>query len=490
MGDMPRHALRALFVCLASVYLLTAGGHVYSGDGHSIYQTTRALVERGELSIDGEDYVYGATGPDGEFFSKFGIGQSLVAAPLYMVARQAVSVLGAQGMGAFAGKSPSDLCLPITYTLNQFVTAGVVVAFCAVLIGLGFALSSALITGLVLGLTTTLWPYSGYFLSEPLLALCLVLGLLFLLKHSRTGTPSTALAAGAFAGFACLVKLSAVVALPAYLVYVMLKLQPGRRLRAVALFVAPVGMALLSLLALNQLRFGGPFETGYVKDGGLFSGDPLRGMAGQLISPGKSVFLFSPPLLAALFWTRAAFRRFLPEAVFCAAVCLAFVVLHGSYHSWMGGYAWGPRYLVAVVPFAFFPVACGLDRLLRSGAGRALWAGLILLAAAGFCVQLLGVLGNYHDYDAIYLAEVMPDFAGDSWELMSWSLQRSHLAASLYLVQHGHLDLWLVTFSGEGVPMKLLLPALLLLCGTLLVSLRALWRALAAPRPGRMEACP
>lgn len=487
---MPRRALWALFFCLASVYLLTAGGHVYSGDGHSLYQTTRALVERGELSLEEQVYVYGATGPDGEFYSKFGVGQSLVAAPLYLVAQQIVTLLGAQDMGAFAGKSASDLCLPITYTLNQFVTAGVVVAFCVVLLQLGFALSSALIAGLALGLTTTLWPYSGYFLSEPLLALCLVLGLLFLLKHSHTGSAGQVLAAGAFAGFACLVKLSAVVALPAYLAYLILKVPAGRRLRAMVMFAAPVGMALITLLALNQLRFGAPFETGYVKDGGLFGGDPLEGMAGQLISPGKSVFLFSPPLLAALFWTRAAFRRFLPEALFCAWVCLAFVVLHGSYHSWMGGYAWGPRYLVAVVPFAFFPVACGLDRLLRAGAGKALWSGLALLAVAGFCVQLLGVLGNYHDYDSVYLAEVMPGFAGNSWELMSWSLQRSHLAASFYLVQHGHFDLWLVNFYGEGVPLKVLLPAALLLCGMLLMSVRVLSRTLVAPRPETKEASP
>ena len=489
-GVRPRRALWVLFVFLASVYLLTAGGHVYSGDGHSIYQTTRALVERGELSLDGEAYVYGATGPDGEFYSKFGIGQSIVAAPLYMVARQVVSSLGSQGLGAFEGKSASDLCLPITYTLNQFVTAGVVVALCVVLLELGLALSSALLSGLVLGLTTTLWPYSGYFLSEPLLALCLVLGLVFLLKHSRWGSPGLALAAGVFAGFACLVKLSAVVALPGFLAYLMLKVQVGRRLRATALFSAPVGMALLTLLALNQLRFGGPFETGYVKDGGLFSGAPLEGMAGQLISPGKSVFLFSPPLLAALFWTRATFRRFFPEALCCAWVCLAFLVLHGSYHSWMGGYAWGPRYLVAVVPFAFFPVACGLDRLLRSGAGRTLWSWLALLAAAGLCVQLLGVLGNYHDYDSVYLAEVMPGFAGNAWELMSWSLQRSHLASSFFLLQHGTLDIWLVNFYGEGVPLKILLPPALLLCGTLVVSLRAVLKSLAAPRPETREGSP
>ena len=110
-----------------------------------------------------------------------------------------------------------------------------------------------------------------------------------------------------------------------------------------------------------------------------------------------------------------------------------------------------------------------------------------MLAAAGLCVQLLGVLGNYHDYGSVYLAEVMPGFAGDAWELMSWSLQRSHLASSLYLLRHGSFDLWLVNFYGEGVPLKILLPPALLLCGTLLLSLRALVRALSRALAAR---CP
>ncbi|MBI4878371.1 MAG: phospholipid carrier-dependent glycosyltransferase [Planctomycetes bacterium] len=478
-------ALLGLFAFLAALFLLTGGGHVYSGDGHTIYQTTRAMVERGELAIDPGDYVYGARGPEGKFYGKFGIGQSVAAIPFYLAAKGAAAAMKSLGSEALARKSESDLCLPVTYTLNQFVTAAAVAVFCAILLALGFSLRGALLSGLALGLSTTLWPYAKYFLSEPLLMLCLLLAFLAALRHCRGGGALSAAAAGLFLGCACLVKISGIVALPVFLIYLAQRAGKGRRARAAVLFCLPVAAALGVFLYLNYIRFGGPFETGYAREGGLFSTAILEGVRGQLLSPGKSVFLFSPLLAAAVLLLFTAARRFFPETLFCALLFLAFLFFHGAYHAWQGGYCWGPRYLVAVVPFAFFPVALGIERAAAargfiSGVLRALLLPLFFL---GLAVQLLGVLANYHDYDSIFLKEVEPGFTGSSWDLMSWSFERSHLAANAYLLRDGSFDLWFVHFWREGIPPAILLATVLLLVLALLLGARAVRSGLAGAPP-------
>lgn len=47
-----RRTVLRLVVWVFGLYALTMAGRVVSGDGETMFQTTRAVVERGQLSID------------------------------------------------------------------------------------------------------------------------------------------------------------------------------------------------------------------------------------------------------------------------------------------------------------------------------------------------------------------------------------------------------------------------------------------------------
>ena len=64
---------------------------------------------------------------------------------------------------------------------------------------------------------------------------------------------------------------------------------------------SPILVAILLVGAYNAVRFGSPAETGYGETAQAFTTPLYIGLYGLLLSPGKSVFLYAPILLAAIF---------------------------------------------------------------------------------------------------------------------------------------------------------------------------------------------
>ncbi|HWR58738.1 MAG TPA: hypothetical protein VN328_07610, partial [Thermodesulfovibrionales bacterium] len=75
-----------LFLFFISVFFLTSSSsNVYDTDAASArYETTKALVERHDLSIPGG---HGVMGPDGRNYSCYGIGWPALAAPVYLIGK-------------------------------------------------------------------------------------------------------------------------------------------------------------------------------------------------------------------------------------------------------------------------------------------------------------------------------------------------------------------------------------------------------------------
>ena len=95
----------------------------------------------------------------------------------------------------------------------------------------------------------------------------------------------------------------------------------------------------------NQYRFGSVLKTGYGSEG--FSTPFIHGAAGLLFSPQKSILLFAPIVILVVLgsfrlWT--AGNRFV--VVLTLTNLLVFFVLSATWHSWQGGWSWGPRLLL------------------------------------------------------------------------------------------------------------------------------------------------
>ncbi len=148
-----------------------------------------------------------------------------------------------------------------------------------------------------------------------------------------------------------------------------------------------VGVALA--LDYNYLRFGSVLESAKWGSGGnrhlaLF-GNPLAGLLTLLVSPGKSIVLYCPPIALGFAGIRQLWQH-KPQMGFTIVATSIVLALFLSTIAFAGGaWCWGPRYLVPLVPlwalaFPFAPIR------------RRHWKNLALgIVVAGFAVQFLGV---------------------------------------------------------------------------------------------------
>ena len=169
---------------------------------------------------------------------------------------------------------------------------------------------------------------------------------------------------------------------------------PPKLVRRALLAGSPVLAALAVWCGYNFIRFGTPFYTGYAVAGNeaMGFGSPIRdGVIGLLLSPGASVFLYSPIVLlgaVALLHRRSVDLR---TAVFFASYIIVFVLFYATIGNWLGGRSYGPRYLVPLMPFCCIALAAWFARLKSGQARRA----TVILVALSATVQLPGVVVDY-----------------------------------------------------------------------------------------------
>ncbi|MGH2354510.1 MAG: phospholipid carrier-dependent glycosyltransferase, partial [Chloroflexota bacterium] len=443
--DADRRCLAWLWLFLLAVYLLTMAGRLVSGDGETMYLTTKALLTRGELAIEARAET--AEGREGRAYSKYGLGQSVAQAPFFVAGHAVGTLFGA------TDDRPTRFAVGMT---NSVVTATLAGVFWLLLRQLGSGRGAATVASLVLGLATLAWPYARADFAEPLQATMLLLALYGLVRWRRQPTLAWAALTGAAAGAAVLTKVASVILLPPLGLYFAVALwerfgkpnPPRGRPSALRAFTrlpgagrgtpadgSPVGVTrsparqrptwadLLAQVppfpvekgarglgplphlaaaalpfalcvafqaALNVYRFGSVAEFGYGDEPATgFTTPVLEGIGNLLFSSGKGLFFFAPPIVLGLAMLPQLARRYALEAAVVALIFLSELLYYARWWAWHGDWCWGPRYLVVTVPFLMVGWGTLLSAwrqsplLLRAGAG--------LLAGAGFGVSLLGV---------------------------------------------------------------------------------------------------
>jgi hypothetical protein len=398
-----------LFLFFVAFYLLTASGRIDSGDGETVYQVTRSIVEgRGGAiptpppeervhdpfgrELPPEEAIglggYGAWGRDGLYYGSTGLGHSLIALPLYL--------LGMWSRGLDAG----FLTRFAVALLNPLVTAASCAALFALVCLLGFQRRVAIALALLYGVGTMAWPYAKGFFGEPLAALFLLLPAGALLRFRQSGNRPWLLVAGIGLAIAIVVKVNAVITLPAFALYLFVTQWTdgsGERIWSrwgdwLALLL-PVFAGIGLVGAYNAIRFGSPLETGY----GTAAWDtpPWVGLYGLLLSPGKGLIWYNPIVVAALAAAPAFYRQRRAEALFFNAIIGAYLLFHAAYNYWGGGGCWGPRLILPVISFIMLPLAGLLSRQRLHGG---LQAGLALLIAVSVGLQVPAMGVNFARY--------------------------------------------------------------------------------------------
>lgn len=372
-----------LFLGSLSLYLLTAGGSLSSTDATVMFDLTRSLVERRSIALS--DNLLGLDanrGLDGRFYSQYGLGQSIVNIPFYLVG---VAVRDVAGLSLGKPDTIPKAVVALGNTVTSAACVSLIWLFALALCG---AARPALAAALTAALASPLWPYSKFGFSVPLTAVLLVGAGYLLWRAAASGRTAAAWGAGATLGFAWLTRHEIVVVLVPFVLYLWLAARerghdPGRAARQVGALLAAAGTGGMAWAVYNVVRFGSATYVGYTP---WFTGE---GYLAFLASPLGAVLLFCP---VAAVWMAAALRGPLTASgkVLLIAPAVAFYLLYGSLHDWMGGRSYGPRYMLP----ALLLLAPALGPFLRDASHRARrWTlALVILSAL---VQLPGVIVDY-----------------------------------------------------------------------------------------------
>lgn len=415
-----------LALLLFGVYLFSFNGRITSSDGLSMFAVTESFVKRGDLATDQMWTFFGTkstAAPDGEVYSKYGYGTSLLAAPLYALA----------------------LYVPFSGLMQvTLLTSAVAVALTAAVLYLttrrmGFEMSVAVIVALLFGLATPAWVYAKEFWSEPFAAMALFAAFYFCVRYRETRSARHALWAGVLLGLAITVRTTNVLLVPVFAGFVFVEWGGGdanltqsrkeRRVyfggtgRDLLAFLIPIGVLGLSVLVYNYMRFGNFLTTGYRADED-FSNNILLGAYGLLVSPGKGLFVYAPFLAAVPYGVWRFFVKQRQVLIFIGAVVGFHVLVFSAWYYWWGGTNWGARFLVPALPYLVLLCAPLVKLVLDPHKGAAITAlrmifGVLVVISvvnelAGVAVNSLtyqmrtGAFSANPNWDAIFVPALSP----------------------------------------------------------------------------------
>ncbi len=416
----------ALFLFLFGIFLFTASGHTYSPDEETILYVAQAFVTRGEFNIPNRKdapVVGGQRGVEGKIFAGTGVFTSLLVSPFYVGAEAVARVIEPRAQSFI-------LRVIVVSLFNALIGALGGVVFFAWQRRMGIAPRMAVGVTLIAALGTMFWVYTRTLYAETLLALGWLVAVYAVRAFFDYRARWWLIVAGLAVGLSVLTKLQGALILPALLVYFAAqerrellrhpKFLQNQFFNALA-FIIPFAVCLVVLGYYNFIRFGSFLDTGY---GSVDADYPIwRGVLGQVLSSGKSVFMYAPPLVLSVIAFPRFFKTYRAEAILCALLIATVIVFHARVYYWAGDGAWGPRYLAATMMFWILPLAVWGKNFLE----RAL---VFLFFALGVLVNLLGMSVNFDTYIQIEPREVVRHFEPSASPLLAqWSLLQERAGA-------------------------------------------------------------
>ncbi len=388
-----------LFLVLLGAYLVTLGGHFYSGDGIEMARTGESIVFRGSLALQrGEgERDWGYPGRNGAFYGPYPLGQSLVEAPFIAAGSALTSPL------PLDDEVKAKLGRAVTVSTNAFVTAGIGWVLYLLVLRLGYSRGVAASLGLMFGLSTMALVYARQDFADPLTALALLASVLFLRRYGDDGRRGWLLLAGLVLGFSLFTKYQMVIYCPVIWAYmIFLRRDRGERglaglARDTLLLASPVIVFGLADLGVNYAKFESFTSTGYEQEASPWAGVAHlpAGLYGFLLSPGKSLFLYNPLLLLWPFAIRPFHRAHRSESLLVVLATGATLLFFSPLYWWHGDWAWGPRYLFPLIPLMVLSLAPLARAAVRGSNLRRAFAVLLALALV---VNALGMTVNFFFY--------------------------------------------------------------------------------------------
>ncbi|MBI1387953.1 MAG: hypothetical protein GC154_05850 [bacterium] len=371
----------ALFLLLTAGLAVTYAGHGSFVDENLIMQVCDSLAQRGNL--EAMPGFQALPGPDGKFYSRYGIGFVLIMMPFYYIGEILFILFGHSAV--FFHGSHYFACLWGALLITA--AAGLLMYRVVRLLGAGE--TTGVLLALVLVWGSPFWPYSQTLFRQTTAAALLLLLLELILRHQRAPARRHLIRMVLCVTLLLNVREDAVIASALMGLYA---LTGGgvrdRAWRAAALLAGAAAAALVWGLH-NYIRFGAFFIENYEDID--FNYPLIVSIPALLFSSSRGIVPYAPLCLllpASLAVSRKKDR--MPFWILCLVIFTAYLVLYGKSNMWHGGRCWGPRHLYFLLPFALAPAAW----LLESPHRRVWIAVTLALAAIGAWMNWPGVYAH------------------------------------------------------------------------------------------------
>ena len=334
--------LKSPFFWLFALFMLTAKGHIEIIDTDYSIRTAKSIIEEASMLIEPVDpnnkmpIIPGTN----MIYSQYGIGILAIFVPIVAIAKL-LSI--ASGINEAM----------VTHFLLSFYNIPFAILglwhFRRILILLNQKKDIATFFTICLAIGTIFWKYVVTDFSE-ITQIALLLGAIHAFVNVKH--PKRWLFVSVYLSLLVLLKLVYVIVIPPF---VILAIIDGRKNQCTIqnLFYGAAVLlpTALLLMFINWIRYESIFESGY---GGAQSDFSihylLRDWKDYLISLDRGIIPYSPIILVGLF----TFRKFLEinkETFFLiVTICMSMYILTASWVGWKGGYCWGNRNLVPIVP--------------------------------------------------------------------------------------------------------------------------------------------
>jgi hypothetical protein len=310
----------------------------------------------------------------------------------------------------------------VSYSTNILVNVLTALIAFRLLVQLGFSVKESVAGVLALMFCTTHLHYTQNMMENNYIMLLTLAGFSYQYEWLRTDNRRALFIGSCALGLNLLTRLTTgldLIAAGMFLLLVLWFQRPafekalGRELLgyliAYARIAAPVYLFFLLIDRVYQFYRFGSFTNTYVtyfareyrqRDPTLPANFPWStpfhaGFFGPLLQPEKSIFLFDPLLLLAIFLLAWLWKRLSPEVRAYGTTSLlllvAYICFYARYTYWSGDFAWGDRYVSTAVEMATL-VAVPIVIRNREILGRTIWRASGVLIVVSLLIQLASLM--------------------------------------------------------------------------------------------------
>ena len=445
-----------LFVLLSAIYCLIYSGTFITDDEHILASRTLSIGFDDHVN---NDRVYG----NSRLYSLSTLSPEYAASAVNVEPVQAIlgSVLAKLSVLLDVGRVQS------IFLLNIGVAAITAVIIFYAASCLGYSKLTAFISAVLFGLSTSVFTFTKTYFRDPLAMLFLAIAwVLALVIGNNLNTDQSRISKlfswfGLFAGLIAgiLTKNTVMIAAPAIGIFLLIrkyKDMPQGAIReyfnqnwkqVILIFVSAAIIFLIWILFVPLKSIFSRFSLEYyLQLITIFFTTPhpnfFAAVIGPLISPGKSIFLYSPILVLALLGSFKKWDIAWPAWFYLLLLIVGQALFYDD--EWAGHINWGLRFILPALPPLFIAAIPAIDAWLKTRKGM---IALGSLGGLSMVIQVVGALPPMRQF-YVELTSIDPSLIKTA---AIWKLDHSPIVWHIHwLLSGGAVDLALVR-AGKNV---------------------------------------